>query len=97
MHPPGLLPLSSLERLVLNSDTDYGEGTFEEQCERFRLYLRNEVAARNGSVASGAHVPVVEPAAVDWGQVLDNFGPDGIAEFVEQLGVSTPAEFAALR
>jgi hypothetical protein len=29
VHPPGLPPLSSLERLVLHSDTDYGEGTSE--------------------------------------------------------------------
>ena len=34
MHPPGLPPLSSLERLVLYSDTDYGEGTFEGARDR---------------------------------------------------------------
>ena len=65
MYPPGLPPLSSLERHVLYSDTDFGEGTFEEQCGRFRVYLRDAIAERNGSAAPEASVPVVEPADVD--------------------------------
>ena len=28
------------------------------------------------------------PLEVDWGQVFDNFGPEGVAELVEQLGES---------
>lgn len=39
---------------------------------------------------------MVEPVEIDWGQVLDNFGPEGVAELVEQLGVSAPDGFAAI-
>jgi hypothetical protein len=54
----------------------------------FQADLRTEIAARNGSAVSEAPVPRVEPAAIDWGRVLDNFGPEGVAALIEQLGIS---------
>ena len=41
---------------MLYSDTDFGEGTFEEQCERFRNYLRAEVDRRLRELAKSERV-----------------------------------------
>ncbi len=52
-EPP---PLSRLERLVL--ETDIREGSFDEQCQRYREYLRAEIAKRLREVAKGERVEV---------------------------------------
>ena len=44
--------------------------------------------------STGTSVAEVKPVEVDWGQVFDNFGPEGVTALLEQLGVSTPAEVA---
>ena len=67
-------PPTDLERLAESAGLDDDE---------LRASLRRQIAERRG-----CDVAEVVPAEIDWGQVLDNFGPEGIAELVEQLGVS---------
>ena len=61
-----------------------------------REYLRGEIAERRGepSVVTDSRFTEVDPVEeIDWGQVLDNHGPEGVAALMELLGVERRAPF----
>ena len=69
MPPPEMPPLSRLEQLVLDSGQEvWFELGFDQTCDRYRVYLRNEIDRRLRELARKEPVEVVCSSC---GEIMD--------------------------